>query len=356
MSGPVDRTPRAVPPEVLARFGIAPDATARALEAGHINRTWQVDLFGGAAVLQWINGGVFPNPERLVRNTDAVSRHVRAREPFVPAQLPALDGEPFARDETGEVWRATAYVPDARTLLAARRRAEAHAAGAGFGRFLRLTQDFDVTGFVPAIIGFHDLQPRLAAFDAALAADAHGRAAGAPDVLETIARHRAELLALPFHALPPRLIHGDCKVSNLLLHATRDVAVAVIDLDTVMPATPLFDLGDLVRSACALAPEDEPDVARVGIDEGTFAAIAHGFLGELGAPLHANERALLVPACAYIAFMLGVRFATDHLDGDGYFRIRRPAQNLDRARSQLRMAELYLQRQRRLQRLLDGAP
>lgn len=356
MSGAVDRAPRAVPPEVLARFGIVPGASPRGLEAGHINRTWQVVHAGGATVLQWINGSVFPDPERLVRNTDAVSRHVRAAEPFVPAQHAALDGEPFARDDTGEVWRATAYVPDARTLLAPRQRAEAHAAGAGFGRFLRLTQDFDITGFVPAIVGFHDLRPRLAAFDAALAADAHGRAGGAPDVLETIARHRAALLALPLHDLPQRLIHGDCKVSNLLLHATRNVAVAVIDLDTVMPATPLFDLGDLVRSACALAPEDEPDTARVGIDEGTFAALAHGFLGELGTPLRPDERALLVPACAYIAFMLGVRFATDHLDGDGYFRIRRPAQNLDRARSQLRMAELYLQRQRRLQRLLEGAP
>ncbi len=354
MSAARAASPDAVPAAVLARFGFGA-ATTTPIVAGHINRTWRVDHANGSAVLQWINGGVFPDAVRVVRNTAAVTRHVRARAPFVPVQLAALDGEDFACDAAGEVWRATAFVPDARTLLAPARRSEANAAGAAFGRFLHLTADFDTTGMVPAIRDFHALRPRLVAFDAALESAAHVRARAAPDVLAAIARHRDALVALPFASLPQRLIHGDCKVSNLLLHATRDEALAVLDLDTVMQATPLFDFGDLVRSACALAPEDEPDVARVGIDEGWFAAITHGFLGALGAPLASDERALLVPACAYIAFMLGVRFATDHLAGDVYFRIRRPGQNLDRARGQLRMAELYLQRQARLQRLLEGA-
>lgn len=355
MSPPGTTIPTAVPAEVLAGFGIAAAQPPTVIVAGHINRTWRVDHAHGSTVLQWINGTVFPDPVQLVRNTDRVARHVRAREPLVPAQVTALDGEPFARSADGAVWRATSYVPDARTVLAPSRRSEAQAAGAGFGRFLRVTADLDVQGFVPAIRGFHDLQPRLAAFDAALAADAHARAGSAPDVLATIARHRDALANLPFAELPVRLIHGDCKVSNLLLHASRDEVVAVLDLDTVMPATPLFDFGDLVRSACALAPEDEPDIARVGVNEGWFVAIAHGFLGALGAPLTTDERALLVPACAYIAFMLGVRFATDYLDGDRYFLTRRELQNLDRARAQLRMAEAYLQRRATFERLLRMA-
>ncbi len=342
--------------EVLVQFGIGIGIgsgwTATPLVAGHINRTWRIEHAQGCHVLQWINGAVFPDPARLVANTMAVTEHVRSQAPFVPAQSRTLDGAPFARDTRGEVWRLTQFIADARTLLMPTGIAAAEAAGAGFGRFLRLTEDFDTAGFIPAIAGFHDLQPRVGAYDAALRGAALARARACADVTDFIAEHRAALLALPFAALPQRLIHGDCKISNLLLAKNRDEALAVVDLDTVMPATLLFDFGDLVRSACATAREDEPDTSRVGVNAAQFAAIAQGFRRALGGSLCRDELELMVPVCGYIAFMLGVRFITDHLLGDVYFHTERAGQNLDRARAQLRMAALFMLQRRSLEHAL----
>ncbi len=352
MSGSDRALPAHPTDEVLAQFDIAGGWTADLIVAGHINRTWRIEHARGCDVLQWINGAVFPDPARLVANTLAVAEHVRRKAPFVPAQARTLEGAPFARDTRGEVWRLTQFIADTRTLLMPTGIAAAEAAGAGFGHFLQLTEDFETAGFVPAIAGFHDLRPRVHAYDAALRDDALVRAGACADVTDFIAEHRASLLALPFAALPQRLIHGDCKISNLLLAKDRDEAVAVVDLDTVMPATLLFDFGDLVRSACATAREDEPDIARVGVNAAQFAAIALGFRQALGSSLQREEVELMVPACAYIAFMLGVRFITDHLSGDVYFHTERAGQNLDRARAQLRMAALFMLRRRSLEHAL----
>ena len=352
MSASEREVPAHPPHEVLQQFGIAGEWTATPIVAGHINRTWRIDHVRGCDVLQWINGAVFPDPAQLVANTLAVTEHVRRKAPFVPAQSRTREGASSARDAHGEVWRLTQYIADARTLMMPTGIAAAEAAGAGFGRFLQLTEDFDTTGFIPAIAGFHDLRPRMLAYDAALRTDVLARVGACADATDFVAEHRAALLALPFTALPQRLIHGDCKISNLLLAKGRDEAVAVVDLDTVMQATLLFDFGDLVRSACATAREDEADIARVAINDAHFAAIAKGFRRALGSPLCREEIELMVPVCGYIAFMLGVRFVTDHLNGDTYFHTERANQNLDRARAQLRMAALFMAHRLPLERLL----
>ena len=356
MSAASGAVPTHPPDEVLAQFGIATGWSATAIVAGHINRTWRVEHARGCDVLQWINGAVFPDPARLVVNTLAVTEHVRRKAAFVPAQRRTLAGAAFARDARGEVFRLTQHVADARTLVMPSGAAAAEAAGAAFGRFLYLTEDFETAGFVPAIVGFHDLRPRLRTYDATLRIDRLARARHCVDVMDFVAEHRAELLALPFLMLPQRLIHGDCKISNLLLAKDCDEALAVVDLDTVMPATLLFDFGDLVRSACATAREDEPETQRVGFNSAWFAAIAQGFRRELRSALSAEEVALMVPVCAYIAFMLGVRFISDHLNGDQYFQIQRVGQNLDRARAQLRLAALFMSQRRSLERMLAARP
>ena len=157
----------------------------------------------------------------------------------------------------------------------------------------------------------------------------------AGDVQEALAREGAA-------HLPLRVVHNDCKLNNVLFDERTGEALCVIDLDTVMPGSVLADFGDLARTAACPAPEDEPDLARVRVDAQLYAALVRGYLAGTGSLLEPVEIALLPLAGPLIALETGIRFLTDHLAGDVYFRIHRPGHNLDRARVQLRLTEQLL--------------
>ncbi|MCK6490932.1 MAG: aminoglycoside phosphotransferase family protein, partial [Planctomycetes bacterium] len=144
--------------------------------------------------------------------------------------------------------------------------------------------------------------------------------------------------------VPLRITHNDTKINNVLFHADRDEGLCVIDLDTLMPGSSLYDFGDLVRTATATAAEDETDLAKVDSDPTYYQALHDGWLAELGGTLTAEERKLLPVGGALMTYEVGVRFLTDHLDGDKYFKIKRPGHNLDRARNQIAMAQAILRR------------
>lgn len=334
---------------------------------GHINDTFRVEVACGAFVLQRINRQVFPRPRDIVENTLRVSAHVRASEPaLVAEQFVTRDGQAGHSDAAGDVWRLSALVAGA-PLSRLSTSAQASAAGYAFGAFQSALADFPVAQLHEAIAGFHDLDLRLRAFDAAVDA----ASAGIDPVLRERHRDVAPLRAF-VEATRGRLvrlhtlggadaIHADCKLSNLLFDADGERVAAVVDLDTVMAGARATDFGDLARSAAGPAHEDcvagplttplarDP---RADINVDCFRALAHGYLAAAGHLRPSAEPATLVDATLTVTFMLGVRFLTDYLQGDRYFRCQRADQNRDRAATQFQLAAALLVRQGELERAL----
>ena len=314
---------------LVARFaGVGALTHARACTQGHINTTYFVTTSEGARwVLQRINPHVFPQPRAVIANVAAVSRHPAARG-WVARLVDAKSGEPWVEDDAGGVWRLCEHV-QGRSAPYLTDLAMARSAGAAFGGLQRALADFDGAKLAPAIPHFHDLGWRYERLDAVLAGDSPRRS----DVkreLEFVSSRRS-LAAEGRDASGFGVIHGDCKVNNLIFDASSDAVRAVVDLDTVMVGARSWDFGDLVRSAATTGAEDDPR-AEIAVD--LFRAIASGFVHALGDLVHNDARTELVTACRYITLMLGLRFLIDYLEGDVYFRAARPTHNLERARAQ----------------------
>lgn len=299
----------------------------RPLHVGHINDTYLLHPAEGSNappkfVLQRINPFVFPDPEAVMDNLAMALRHEGGR--LLIAPIPSAEGSPLARDDSGDCWRLFPYVPSRNfqnlpdELL--------QAAGAAYGTFLAVFADFDQP-LQPAIAGFNDLPSYLTRYDSL------------PKMAEAAAECDAvEALREEFRPGTVRgTIHGDCKINNLLFHPARPEVVAVIDLDTVMRGDPAWDFGDLVRSAFAggeeAAAPGEWSLPR-------FERLCAGFAGAFRGIDDVHRYAA---APSYMSFMLAVRFLSDHLQGDVYFKVAKPGDNLLRARSQLRLARRFRQ-------------
>jgi len=322
---------------------------------GHINDTFLVTCAGGAGppqrfVLQRINTHVFKDPLAVMANISAVTRHLRERlvldgvahpERHAPSLVPARDGRDYAIDTEGGVWRTFDYVEGV-TLDASTGPAAAREAARAFGRFQRQLSDYTGPRLAYTIPRFHDTPDRLARFEEALREDRHGRARVARAEIEALLSRAPLASSLAEHAargvLPERVVHNDTKINNVRFSASGE-AVCVIDLDTVMPGLALHDFGDLLRSAAATAAEDERDLSRVAADPEIVSALAEGYLSEARAFLTPNETAALLLSGHVMVYQQALRFLTDHLNGDRYFRVHREGHNLDRSRTQLRLLE-----------------
>lgn len=289
------------------------------LGEGHINETLLVTTGSGRFVLQRINRAVFEDPARVMGNLVRVRDHVDARRSgWVPELVPTAAGEWAHVDDHDEWWRLWRFVEGARSIGASADPAVALAAGGAFGEFQSLIADLAGPPLVPTIPRFLELGRYLAALDGALAD--HG-AGDAVDLVPFVDAHRWLEDRFPPGERP---IHGDCKLNNLLFDPSSAAVIAVLDLDTVMPGHWAWDFGDLSRSLM-MGGGDEPEM---------FAAVARSFVAAAGIEATAEE---IVQAPVHVAFMLGVRFLTDHLQGDGYFRVGFRGQNLERAREQFNL-------------------
>lgn len=319
--------------------------------SGHINQTYvsEFEHQGRIAryVHQAINEEIFRDAAGLMRNLERVTAHLRTRAAAagpqgerweVPRLVPARDGALAWRDPAGVLWRTWVCIEGVRTFDVAPSSQVAREAARAFGRFARDLADFDASGLVESIPRFHDLDGRMVRLAAAIDLDRVGRAREVEREAD-LARERAGI-ARAFAdlraggRLPWRVVHNDTKVNNVLID-DRGRGVAVIDLDTVMPGTILFDYGDLVRTATCRAREDERDTARCVVDPELFRAVTEGYLEGVGSVATTDEREHLLLGARFMTLIVGVRFLTDYLEGDTYFRTTRPGQNLDRARAQL---------------------
>ena len=341
---------------------------AAPLGNGHIHDTFLVSCSGAARrdryVLQRLNRAVFPIPDIVMANVGRVLAHLHARlGPERAARealtlVPARDGSLSVRDQAGETWRAYLFVAGASSHDVPRTPRDAQEAARAFATFQRLLVDLPAPPLAETIPRFHDTPTRLAALRRAVAADRAGRAAGAREEIDFALANGGLADALASlqrqGLLAERVVHNDTKLNNVLLDDATGSAVCVIDLDTVMPGLALHDFGDLVRSAAGAAAEDEPEYRRHVISPKRFAAIARGFIDGLGDDLSALERSSLVLAARVMTFECGIRFLADHLDGDRYFRARRPGHNLDRCRTQFALLRSLAEREHELQDLVES--
>ena len=344
-------------------WGLGPRAQFASLGNGLINRTLLVHDAGRRRVLQCLNTRVFRDPALVMRNCHVVTAHLgreRAAGRYgysVLELVPTLAGESAAVLAGGTWWRMYDHVPNTRTHEIADSPALAFEAARGFGTFAAALSGIDRDSVGEVIPHFHDPVKRFEAFRAALAADRIGRAtqaSGACDAALAFADVLGHWRTLLDARLPWRITHNDCKLNNLLFDADGR-ATCVIDLDTVMPGTLLFDFGDMGRTMLCQVAEDCADLARVDVRRDHFAALASGYVEGCGALLTPVERDNLVFAVRLVTGIMGLRFLTDYLDGDRYFRVAHAAHNLDRARNQFALYSTLTAQADALQALVPGS-
>lgn len=351
-----DRTPKPGA-SLAAAFRLEGRLVAcEALKRGHIHDTFVASCERSGRVtryvLQHLNTSVFGDAEAVMENLLRVTEHQRRAlersgapdaERRVLRVLRARDGRPWHVDDEGRVWRGFPFLEGTVSHERPAHAGQALEAARAFGRFAAGLADLPPPRLRTTIPGFHDLAGRRAALEAAASADRLGRAGALARELDA-ARAAGEAISahVDESALPRRVVHNDCKLNNLLFDAERDEALCVVDLDTVMEGALSHDFGELARTATNPRPEDEPDPDTVRVELDLHEALARGYLEGAAPLLTAAELAALPFAGARMAFENAIRFLTDYLQGDVYFRIVRPSHNLDRHRSQLRLAERLL--------------
>ena len=334
--------------EIVRRFPqIGATAEIRPIGAGLINQTYRVCTASPAEddyVLQRINHHVFADVDLLQHNIECVTRHIRRKleergegdvDRRVMRFLAADDGKTYCRDREGNCWRASVYIRDSHTTDAVDG-TTAYLAGRGFGQFEAMLADLSEP-LGETILHFHDMELRISQLREAVEADRAGRAGEvAPLVAELMGDADEMCRAERLHRegrLPKRICHCDTKVNNMLLDSQGQV-LCIIDLDTVMPSFVFSDYGDFLRTAASSAAEDEPDPDRVSFRHDIFRHFTRGYLETAGSFLTPLEVEMLPFAARLFPYMQAVRFLTDYVDGDRYYRISYPTHNLVRARAQ----------------------
>jgi len=318
-------------------------ARLRPLGNGTINDTWRVDLDqGDRLVLQRLHPTVFPDPGAVMANLRLVSDHLArvapTGSPVFFRLLASPAGEDCWLDSAGHCWRLLSHIDHSRSLDRLQTREQAGEIGRLLGCFHLLVAGLDQTALRDPLPGFHVTPGYLAAFDAARRPAENDLEAFCDQVIAD-QRATAALLETARPELTSQVIHGDPKAANFLFAADSDRAISLIDLDTVKPGLLLHDLGDCLRSCCHRPAADGVPPAEPRFDSDFFQALMAGYLGRAGHLLNPRDRELLVAAVGLISFELGLRFFTDSLLGNSYFKVDHPQQNLHRAVAQFRLGQ-----------------
>lgn len=322
--------------------------------SGHINDTYAVstELDGKIDVryiLQRINTTVFKRPDQLMSNIVGVTTYLqnqimaRGGDPDREALTVILtvDGNHFFTDSKKGVWRCYLFIMDSTCIEKVENPVDFYSAAKSYGRFMRQLENYPADTLFETIDKFHDTRNRLKNFKIALEADKMNRAEQVKQEIEFVEKHEADcaylMNLLDEGKLPLRVTHNDTKINNVLFDAKTIEGLCVIDLDTIMPGLVLNDFGDAIRSGATTAAEDEPDLSKVHFDLALFDEYTRGYLETAGDALTPMEKKCLPWGAKMMTLECGIRFLTDHLDGDVYFKIHRENHNLDRARTQFKM-------------------
>jgi Ser/Thr protein kinase RdoA (MazF antagonist) len=334
--------------------------------SGHINDSYCAVFEQGGRrerfLLQKINTHVFHDPAALMENIERVTTHLAGkglgnpeRSRRVLTLVRARDGRVWQMDEDSNFWRMYRFIEGARSYDAVESAAQAYEAARAFGEFQRMLADLPAPRLHETIPGFHNTTKRLVALKQAVEMDSLGRADGAEHEIEFALQRESVTRLLVDAALPERVTHNDTKINNVLLDEQTGKGVCVIDLEIVMPGLAPFDFGDMVRTMSCRAAEDERNLSLVRMEMEMFEALARGYLSVAGGFLTDAEKGNLVEAGRVITLEQGIRFLTDYLEGDMYFKVHRVGQNLDRARTQFRLVESLEEQTAAMERVLEGA-
>jgi Phosphotransferase enzyme family len=333
--------------------------------SGHINDSYRVTVHAANQpshyLLQRINHQIFINPAALMENIQRVTSHLATKLTTEPDShrrtltlVPARDSRPWHTDPSGNHWRVYRFIDHAHTLDIVESPAQAYQAARAFGQFQHLLADLPAPRLHGTIPDFHHTPKRFAALERAITADVANRAHLAlPEIDFALDRQPITSILLDAN-LPERVTHNDTKLNNVMLDVRTGEAICVIDLDTVMPGLAPYDFGDLVRTTTSPVAEDEQDLSRVTLQFPLFEALMRGYIASARSFLSAAERSHLVAAGKLITFEQGIRFLTDYLAGDTYYKIHRPNQNLDRARTQFQLVFSIEQQEDAMHRLVES--
>ena len=329
---------------ILRQFCLdAEPASCTPYGCGHINRTYLVATAGGRCyILQKINHHTFRDVAGLMENIELVTEHLRRKSPDPRSVLTLIrtkDGKSYLEADDG-YWRVFRFVEDSICLQQPESDADFYESAVGFGTFQQLLSDFPAEKLHETIPNFHNTPDRYRAFHETLTRDPMHRAAQVQPEIEFALARQAEMAALQnaldAGELPLRVTHNDTKLNNVLFDAKTRRALCIIDLDTVMPGSALYDYGDSIRFGAATAAEDERELDKMEMSLERFRVFTRGYVR--ACPGLTQKELELLPLGAKVMTMeCGVRLLTDHIDGDNYFSIHREGQNLDRAHTQFKL-------------------
>ena len=318
---------------------------------GHINDTYLLQFEGEKMILQHMNKAIFNRPVELMENIVNVTSYLQniiEKNGGDPKRetlnvILTKSGEPCYCDSNGEYWRAYRFIEGAICYEQVEHAEDFYQGGLAFGNFQRLLAEFPAETLHETIAGFHDTRARFQVFKQAVAEDICGRAAEVQDEIAFVMEY--EHLANVFGELmdkgelPVRVTHNDTKLNNIMMDAKTGRGLCVIDLDTVMPGLAMNDFGDSIRFGASTAAEDERDLSKVSCSMELYEAFAKGFIEGCGGRLTDIEIDLMPRGAQVMTYECGMRFLTDYLQGDVYFKTHREGQNLDRCRTQFKLVQ-----------------
>lgn len=342
--------------EVAEKFSVQGEiVTIKKIHIGYINCTYKVETLSEHGnihqyILQRINTNVFPDTDALMHNFELTTQRL-SEDLHLPGKhwrgtvqtlRPTKDGALYYRDNSGS-WRLMTYFNHVYSLDIPESPEVFYYAGISFGRFIKAMSTVDIDQIKVVIPNFHNTKSRYLDLEKSILRDPVQRVAEVSEEIAFIRAH-TDLFgkiseALDSGKIPTRICHNDCNLNNILFDKETHLPVAIIDLDTVMPSSPLYDFGDSMRIGTNTAKDDEKDLSKVSCDLNLYEKFARGYLEACGDILTKEELELLPYASLVITSEDGIRFLMDHIDGDTYYQIAYPGQNLDRSRTQLKLLE-----------------
>lgn len=340
--------------QLVKKFAIEGDVlSTKPFGNGHINDTFFIENTNKNCpdyLLQRINHHIFKDVEGVVVNISMVSAHLdtKLKGEFksdksieqVLTLIPTNEGVLFYKDEDGNFWRVYQFIKDSISYDLITSTKQAYEGGEAFGRFQLMLADMDPNLLTETLKDFHNIKFRLANFDKAVAEDSAGRLKEVSEEIELIEEHKEFMCSLyemgQKGLLPKRITHNDTKFNNILFDENDNV-ICIIDLDTVMPGYIAYDFGDAIRSLANTAEEDEADLSKIGVNVPLFKAYTEGYLKEATQFLTNHEVESLYLAIFLFPYMQAIRFLTDYLQGDTYYKIAYPSHNLVRTKAQFQL-------------------
>ncbi len=335
---------------------------------GHIHDTFLIrtrEEESDDYILQRLNNKVFRNIPELQHNIERVTVHLQNKLGQIPGSdikreclilVPSNDGKSWISDANGNYWRMYIFIRNHRSYNIVDSADKAYEGGKAIGRFQAMLSDMPGDPLFETIPRFHDIENRIEIFKLKAGEDPAGRSAKVNEEINQVLKREEEMriiLKLGREGkIPLRITHNDTKFNNILLDE-NDKALCVIDLDTVMPGYVHYDFGDAIRTAANTAAEDEKELSKIIMDIKLFKAYSEGYLSEASATLNNTEKEYLAFAPILITYTIAVRFLTDYLDGDNYFKIHHELHNLQRTRAQLRLVQSMEEQYSEMKKIIE---